>query len=109
MNILLESRMHRNCASPVRRGTDGKGLLMRHLAGGLPYVFIDPAWRAANDRAAVRIAEQIDEQEDFDLVPLLIDALQDAGCADADILAHLRSPGPHVRGCWPVDLVLGLS
>jgi hypothetical protein len=38
---------------------------------------------------------------------LLADALEDAGCTDADLLGHLRGPGPHVRGCWAVDLVLG--
>jgi hypothetical protein len=40
---------------------------------------------------------------------LLADALEDAGCTDAALLGHLRSPGPHVRGCWAVDLVLGKS
>ena len=39
-------------------------------------------------------------------MPILADALQDAGCEDADILNHCRGPGPHVRGCWVVDLVL---
>jgi hypothetical protein len=39
-------------------------------------------------------------------VAVLGDALEDAGCAEADLLAHLRAPGPHVRGCWPVDLIL---
>jgi hypothetical protein len=38
---------------------------------------------------------------------MLADALEDAGCTDAELLGHLRSPGPHVRGCWAVDLVLG--
>jgi hypothetical protein len=38
---------------------------------------------------------------------LLADALEDAGCTDTELLGHLRSPGPHVRGCWAVDLVLG--
>jgi hypothetical protein len=37
----------------------------------------------------------------------LADALEDAGCTDADLLGHLRSPGPHVRGCWALDLLLG--
>jgi hypothetical protein len=37
---------------------------------------------------------------------VLADALEEAGCADADLLGHLRGPGPHVRGCWAVDLVL---
>jgi biotin carboxyl carrier protein len=39
----------------------------------------------------------------------LADALEESGCADADVLSHLRSPGPHVRGCWALDLVLGKS
>lgn len=38
---------------------------------------------------------------------VLSDALEEAGCDDAEILSHLRSPGPHVRGCWALDLVLG--
>jgi hypothetical protein len=37
---------------------------------------------------------------------VLADALEEAGCTDAQLLGHLRGPGPHVRGCWPVDLVL---
>ena len=41
--------------------------------------------------------------------PVLADALEDAGCTNADLLAHCRGPGPHVRGCWAVDLILGKS
>mgnify|MGYP000107719138 CR=1 FL=1 len=41
------------------------------------------------------------------LVAGLVDALQEAGCEDGELLAHCRGPGPHVRGCWVVDLVLG--
>jgi hypothetical protein len=37
---------------------------------------------------------------------VLADAVEEVGCTDADILSHLRSPGPHVRGCWPLDLIL---
>ncbi len=40
---------------------------------------------------------------------VLSDALEDAGCADADLLGHLRSSGPHVRGCWALDLILGMQ
>jgi hypothetical protein len=40
---------------------------------------------------------------------VLSDALEEAGCTDADLLSHLRSPGPHVRGCWALDLILGRS
>ncbi|WP_439621489.1 hypothetical protein [Gemmata sp.] len=44
-----------------------------------------------------------------DLFPILADALQDSGCESDDILGHCRVPGPHVRGCWVVDLVLEKS
>jgi hypothetical protein len=40
-------------------------------------------------------------------MPILADALEDAGCDNADILQHCRGAGEHVRGCWVVDLVLG--
>jgi hypothetical protein len=47
------------------------------------------------------------ESREFGTMPVLADALQDVGCNSADILDHCRGPGPHVRGCWVVDLVLG--
>jgi hypothetical protein len=53
------------------------------------------------------LARQMYESRDFGAMPILADALQDAGCGDEQILAHCRGPGPHVRGCWVVDLVLG--
>ncbi len=56
---------------------------------------------------AVAIARQIYAARDFSLLPVLADALMDAGCEDADVLAHCNSTEPHVRGCWVVDLVLG--
>lgn len=55
------------------------------------------------------IAQDVYERRDFALLPVLADALEDAGCdGDSEILSHLRSPGPpHVLGCWALDLVLG--
>jgi hypothetical protein len=48
------------------------------------------------------------ESRDFAAMPILADALQDAGCDSDDLLAHCRDPhATHVRGCWAVDLVLG--
>jgi hypothetical protein len=44
---------------------------------------------------------------DADRLAVLADALEDAGCDNADILSHLRGPEPHVRGCWALDLLLG--
>ena len=54
-----------------------------------------------------KLARTIYDDRRFDLLPILADALEEAGCGDAEILAHCRGPGPHVRGCWAVDLVLG--
>ena len=56
---------------------------------------------------AVAIARGMYESRDFGAMPILADALQDAGCDSDNILNHCRDNGPHVRGCWVVDLVLG--
>lgn len=55
----------------------------------------------------VPLARQMYDSRDFTAMPILADALQDAGCENESILDHCRGPGPHVRGCWVVDLVLG--
>jgi hypothetical protein len=68
---------------------------------------ISPAWREW-DRGTVRaIAERVAETWDFSALPVLADALQDAGCEDEYLLAHLRSAGPHAPGCWALEAVLG--
>jgi hypothetical protein len=57
---------------------------------------------------AVAVARQMYDAHDFSAMPILADALQDAGCDSAAVLDHCRAPdGVHVRGCWVVDLVLG--
>lgn len=63
-----------------------------------------PEWRTDT---VVSLAQQMYEGRDFSPMPILADALQDAGCDNEDILNHCRGPGPHVRGCWVVDSVLG--
>lgn len=55
----------------------------------------------------VTLARQMYESREFSTMPILADALQDAGCDSDDVLNHSRGPNPHVRGCWVVDLVLG--
>jgi hypothetical protein len=65
---------------------------------------VDPAWLARDDHSVVRVAECIYASGAFDEMRFLADALEDAGCADADILGHCRGPDPHVRGCWVLDL-----
>jgi hypothetical protein len=68
---------------------------------------INPTWLAWNDGTVVKLAHSINEDCAFDLLPILADALEDAGCHDADILGHCRGSCLHVRGCWVVDLLLG--
>jgi hypothetical protein len=68
---------------------------------------VSPSWLAWNGGTIPRIAQQIDEEGAFDQFSILADALEDAGCTETNILDHCRSPGPHVRGCWVTDLLLG--
>jgi hypothetical protein len=68
-----------------------------------------PAWLAWEGGTVPKLAEAIYEECAFDRLPILADALEEAGCTEPDLLAHLRGPGPHVRGCWALDLLLGKS
>jgi hypothetical protein len=63
-----------------------------------------PHWRTT---AALGLARSAHADRAFDLLPILADALEEAGCDEPDVLAHCRTGGPHARGCWVVDLVLG--
>lgn len=67
-------------------------------------VSVDPSWRTSN---VLALAQQMYDTRDFSPMPILGDALQDSGCENDDILNHCRSDGPHVRGCWVVDTLLG--
>lgn len=69
----------------------------------------DSRWVEWNDRTVPKLAQAIYEERAFDRLLILADALEEAGCTDADILNHCRQPGEHVRGCWVVDLLLGKS
>jgi hypothetical protein len=79
--------------------------LLRCLAGN-PFrpVAFDAAWRT---KTALALAEAIYAERAWDRLPVLADALEEAGCADADVLAHCRDGGPHARGCWVVDGLFG--
>jgi hypothetical protein len=82
--------------------------LLRDLFGS-PFrpVSLDPVWLAWNDGAVRKLAQTIYDERRFGDLPILADALEDAGCADDGLLGHLRGKGPHVRGCWALDLLLG--
>jgi len=79
-NPFRAARLDRGWLTPTMIGLGA----VAYAEHGLPSGLLDPA------RLAV-----------------LADALEDAGCTDADLLGHLRSPGPHVLGCWALDLILG--
>jgi hypothetical protein len=81
--------------------------LLRELFGN-PFrpVTIAPATLAWNSETIPKLAQDIYGSRAFDRLPILADALEEAGCTDADILGHCRLPGEHVPGCWVVDAIL---
>ena len=83
----------------------GRFRVLEDLVGPDPLPAFDPAWRTST---VVALAQGMYESRDFSPMPILADALQDAGCEDETILGHCRDPEQtHVRGCWVIDLVLG--
>jgi hypothetical protein len=86
-----------------------QGNLLRDLFGLLPFrsATIASTWLAWDNGTVCKLAQAIYEERTFERLPVLADALEDAGCDDADILTHCRGDGSHVRGCWVVDLLLG--
>jgi hypothetical protein len=87
----------------------GQSDLLRCVFGN-PFRLLFPipqAILAWNDGTVQKIAQAIYDQRAFDCLPILADALEEAGCDNKDILAHCRGPGPHARGCWLIDLLLG--
>ena len=78
---------------------------MRDIFGTLPFrpAALDPALRTTSVAA---LAQAIYAEHRCHDVPVLADAIEESGCTDAEILGHLRGPGPHVRGCWALDLLL---
>lgn len=69
-----------------------------------PEVAFDPAWRTPTVKA---IAQKVYADDDFAALPVLADALEDAGCTETVVLEHCRHGRLHVRGCWVVDVALG--
>jgi hypothetical protein len=67
-------------------------------------ITLDPSWLTPTVKT---LAQAIYEERTFEDLPVLGDALEDAGCNNEDVLSHCRGPGPHTRGCWVVDLLLG--
>jgi hypothetical protein len=94
--------------------TDNSREVKKRLADLLRDVFgnphrevsVDPGWLAWKDGTIVKIAQTIYDERRFENLPVLADALEEAGCVDESILRHCREPREHLRGCWVVDLIL---
>jgi hypothetical protein len=65
-----------------------------------------PSWRTGT---VVSLARHMYEGRDFSALPILADALEEAGCSCAELLEHCRDPAEHARGCWALDAILGRS
>jgi hypothetical protein len=91
----------------ARAGRAQAGLL-RDLFGDLSRsAAADVAVPAGKGNLVREMARAIYDERRFDELPVLADALEDAGCSDEDLLGHCRSGAEHVRGCWALDLVRG--
>lgn len=83
--------------------------ILRCIFGSPPFrgAEVKAGWLAFGDGVVANLARGIHEEWAFDRMPILADALEEAGVSDVEMLGHLRGPGPHVRGCWALDAVLG--
>lgn len=86
--------------TPAESGTAPYWVACHPAAGAA----LEPGWRTDT---AVALARLMAHSGDFSAMPILADALQDAGCDTPAVLDHCRSLVPHARGCWVVDLILG--
>jgi len=102
---------HANCvgaaenaagADPTTRPV--QAVVLRCIFHPFHAVAADPRWLTST---VLCLARTIYEDRAYDRLPILADALEDAACDEPALLEHCRSDGPHVRGCWAVDLVLG--
>jgi hypothetical protein len=88
----------------ILRSRSESDLLREILGNPFRPITLDPSCLTPTVK---QLAESIYQERAFDRLPVLADALEDAGCNQPDILSHLRGGGEHCRGCWAVDVVLG--
>jgi hypothetical protein len=108
-----DEEKRRRSTSPLRAGEDAaearaQADLLRDIFGN-PFrrPRVKRAWLKWAGGTVVAVARAAYEGRAFDRLPILADALEEAGCTDPDVLGHCRRPGEHVRGCWVLDLLLG--
>jgi hypothetical protein len=92
-------------AARLEGGGDWQCALLHDIFGN-PFhaITLDPTWLTPTVKA---LAQSIYDDRTFDWMPFLADELVKSGCNDGEILSHCRGPGPHVMGCWALDVVLG--
>src|SRR5262249_13403149 len=104
-----------HACSAAAQATGDRAAERRHQADLLREVVSNPfrmvgigraGWLGWRGGTLVELARSIYGERRFDSIAVLACALEEAGCKNADILTHCRQPGVHVRGCWPVDLLL---
>ena len=95
--------------APRRKERQYQTALLRCIIGSSLFrpVIADPAWLTWQNGTILKLAQAIYQERAFDGLPVLADALEEAGCTNNDILDHCRKQREHVRGCWVVDLILG--
>jgi hypothetical protein len=81
--------------------------MLRDVAGPFPFRAFSADRFFCKDPRVVALAERIYDEEAFDRMPELALALKESGCRNQEVLDHVGSPGPHIRGCWVIDLILG--
>ena len=94
-------------SEPLPLGARASDLVREVFANPFRPLVIEPEWLACNHGAVKHIAEQIAATGNFADMPILADALEDAGCCDEELLRHCREERTHIRGCWALDAVLG--
>jgi hypothetical protein len=118
LSVVVGGPVYTNPPFPQARAYAERGRPMMAVLRcifGNPFhpVALAPAHRTATVVSLARAAYDKRQLPGGELDPaclaILSDALEEAGCDSADILNHLRSPAPHVRGCWALDLCLGLT
>jgi hypothetical protein len=99
----------RNLSPRIKKTEQAAQALLLRCIIGNPFrsASVEPAWRSWGSGCVRKLAQAIYDGRRFADLPVLADALEEAGCDNADILAHCRQPGEHVRGCWVVDAILG--
>ncbi len=105
--VVLQGSLAAECRMEPADATVDRCNLIRDLFGALFCTpAADPAWLAHGNGAVLAMSRTIYEERRFEDMPILADALEDAGCTDAEILNHCRATAEHGRGCWVLDLLL---